>query len=104
MEGEPPRVLPPSGFLAGCYARNDLEHGVHQAPANQDIQGATDLSLRVTEDHLGLLNAEAINTFRIQRGVRAWGARTASSDVEWRYIPVRRLFIIPTTSRSPETM
>ncbi len=94
MEGEPPRVLPPSGFLAGCYARNDVENGVHQAPANQEIQGATDLSLRVTEDHLGLLNAEAINTFRIQRGVRAWGARTASSDPEWRYVPVRRLFIM----------
>jgi len=94
MEGEPSRVLPPSGFLAGCYARSDVEHGVHQAPANQEIHGATDVSLRVTEDHLGLLNAEAVNTFRIQRGVRAWGARTASSDPEWRYIPVRRLFIM----------
>ena len=94
IEGEPPRVLPPSGFLAGCYARSDVDHGVHQAPANQEIHGATDVALRVTEDHLGLLNAEAVNTFRIQRGVRAWGARTASSAPEWRYIPVRRLFIM----------
>ena len=51
-------------------------------------------SLRVTEDHIGILNAEAVNTFRLQRGVRPWGARTASSDPEWRYIPVRRLFIM----------
>jgi hypothetical protein len=93
-EGEKPRILPPSGFLAGCYARNDVENGVHQAPANQEIHGANDVALRVTEDHLGILNADSVNTFRIQRGVRAWGTRTASSDPEWRYIPVRRLFIM----------
>ena len=52
------------------------------------------MSLRVTEDHIGLLNADAVNTFRLQRGVRPWGARTASSDPQWRYIPVRRLFIM----------
>jgi uncharacterized protein len=85
--------VPPSGFLAGCYARRDLE-GVHHAPANLEIEGAQDLSLRVTEDHIGILNADAVNTFRIQRGVRPWGARTASSDPEWRYIPIRRLFIM----------
>jgi uncharacterized protein len=93
-EGEKPRILPPSGFLTGCYARNDVDHGVHQAPANQEIHGANDVALRVTEDHLGILNADAVNTFRIQRGVRAWGTRTASSSPEWRYIPVRRLFIM----------
>ncbi len=90
---EKARILPPSGFLAGCYARRDLE-GVHHAPANIEIEGAEDVSLRVTEDHIGILNAEAVNTFRIQRGVRPWGARTASSDPEWRYIPIRRLFIM----------
>ena len=87
------RLLPPSGFLAGCYARSDLA-GVHQAPANLEIEGVHDVSLRVTEDHIGILNAEAVNTFRLQRGVRPWGARTASSDPEWRYIPIRRLFIM----------
>ena len=50
--------------------------------------------MRVTEDHIGILNADSVNTFRIQRGVRPWGARTASSDPEWRYIPIRRLFIM----------
>jgi uncharacterized protein len=87
------RILPPSGFLAGCYARRDLE-GVHHAPANLEIDGVQDVALRVTEDHIGILNAEGVNTFRIQRGVRPWGARTASSDPEWRYIPIRRLFIM----------
>src|SRR5580704_10929787 len=87
------RVVPPSGFLAGCYARRDLE-GVHYAPANLEIEAARDISLRVTEDHIGLLNADAVNTFRLQRGVRPWGARTASSDPNWRYVPVRRLFIM----------
>lgn len=87
------RITPPSGFLAGCYARRDLD-GVHHAPANLEIEGVQDVALRITEDHIGILNAEAVNTFRLQRGVRPWGARTASSDPEWRYIPVRRLFIM----------
>jgi hypothetical protein len=87
------RIVPPSGYLAGCYARSDQE-GVHQAPANLEIEGAEDVSLRITEDHIGILNSDSVNTFRLQRGVRPWGTRTASSEPEWRYIPVRRLFIM----------
>ncbi|CAN5618913.1 phage tail sheath subtilisin-like domain-containing protein [soil metagenome] len=86
-------AVPPSGFLAGCYARRDLE-GVHHAPANLEIEGVQDVALRITEDHIGILNSESVNTFRLQRGVRPWGARTASSDPEWRYITVRRLCIM----------
>jgi uncharacterized protein len=93
MADDTVRIVPPSGYLAGCYARRDLE-GVHHAPANLPIEGAEDVSLRVTEDHIGLLNSDAVNTFRLQRGVRPWGARTASSDPEWRYVPIRRLFIM----------
>jgi uncharacterized protein len=85
--------VPPSGFLAGVYARRDLE-GVHHAPANLEIFAAEDVSLRVTEDHIGLLNSDAVNTFRLQRGVRPWGARTASSEPDWRFITVRRIFIM----------
>ncbi|MDQ3364229.1 MAG: phage tail sheath subtilisin-like domain-containing protein [Myxococcota bacterium] len=88
-----PAIVPPSGHLAGCYARRDLE-GVHHAPANLEMEGVEDVSLRITEDHIGLLNSEAINTFRLQRGVRPWGARTASSDPSWRYVSIRRLFIM----------
>jgi hypothetical protein len=90
---EKPRNMPPSGYLAGCYARRDLD-GVHHAPANLELEGVEDVALRITEDHIGMLNAEGVNTFRIQRGVRPWGARTASSDPAWRYIPIRRLFIM----------
>jgi len=87
------RVIPPSGHLAGAYGRQE-DQGVHVAPANLELIGADDVSLRVTEDHIGQLNAEAVNTFRLQRGVRPWGARTASSEYQWRYIPIRRLFIM----------
>lgn len=90
---EKARVVPPSGHLAGAYARQDAQ-GVHVAPANLELVGAQDVSLRITEDHIGQLNAEAVNTFRHQRGVRPWGARTASTEYQWRYIPVRRLFIM----------
>ncbi|WP_428268823.1 phage tail sheath family protein [Haliangium sp.] len=89
------RSLPPSGIMAGIYAQRDgADGGVHYAPANIPITGVDDLSLRVMEDHMGALNAEGVNTFRVSRGVRPWGARTASSDPEWRYINVRRLFIM----------
>ncbi len=90
---EKQRIVPPSACLAGVYARRDLE-GVHFAPANLEIIGAVDVSLRVTEDHIGILNADSVNTFRLQRGVRPWGARTASSDPQWRFVSVRRLFIM----------
>lgn len=87
-------TIPPSGPMAGVYAAVDEAVGVHHPPANREIVNAVDISLRVTEDHIGLLNAESVNTFRVQRGIRPWGARTASSDPQWRYISVRRLFIM----------
>lgn len=90
----PTRPLPPSGIMAGIFAQRDAEGGVHYAPANVPVVGAADLALRITEDHLGSLNAEGINSFRVSRGVRPWGARTASSDPDWRYINVRRIFIM----------
>jgi uncharacterized protein len=93
-EGGKPRMIPPSGAMAGVYALRDGGEGVHAAPANVPLVGIEDVSLRVTEDHLGILNASSVNTFRMQRGVRPWGARTASSDPDWRYINVRRLFIM----------
>jgi hypothetical protein len=87
------RAIPPSGYMAGIYAQRDKE-GVHVSPANVAIEGCVDIALRVTEDHIGLLNSDSVNTFRLQRGVRPWGARTASSEPDWRYINVRRLFIM----------
>ncbi|HUQ01301.1 MAG TPA: phage tail sheath C-terminal domain-containing protein [Kofleriaceae bacterium] len=95
------RNLPPSGYITGVIGARDQEEGVHVAPANQAMVGAEDLSLRVSEDDLGQLNHDAVNTFRLQRGVRPWGARSASSDPSWRYLTVRRLFIM--LRRSLET-
>jgi hypothetical protein len=93
-EAGPARAIPPSGPMAGVYALKDTREGVHVAPANVEIQGCADLSLRVTEDHLGLLNTNHVNSFRVQRGIRPWGARSASTDPDWRYVNIRRLFVM----------
>jgi phage tail sheath protein FI len=89
-------VVPPSGHVAGVYARCDTEVGVHKAPANEVIVGATGVIMDLREDDLGALNNDAINAIRALpgRGVRPWGARTLSDDPDWRYINVRRLFIM----------
>lgn len=94
IDDEDSMLVPPSGAMAGILARRDTEAGVHHAPANLSIEGAIDVSLRVTEDHLGALNAEGVNIIRRLRGIRPWGVRTASSDPDWRYVNVRRLFIM----------
>jgi hypothetical protein len=87
---------PPSGHVAGVYARCDTQQGVFKAPANEVVQGANGLMINLNEDHLGVLNGDAINALRSfpGRGVRVWGARTTSEDPDWRYINVRRLFIM----------
>lgn len=87
-------ALPPSGFVCGIYARNDVERGVHKAPANEVVRGALRFEPSV---HLGqqeLLNPIGVNCLRALsgRGLRVWGARTLSSDPEWKYLNVRRYF------------
>ena len=86
--------VPPSGHLAGLWSRNDDERGVHKAPANEVIRGALGLELVMTKGENDLLNPLGINCIRAfpGRGIRVWGARTLSSDPEWRYLNVRRLF------------
>ncbi len=95
--GAPPALLdlPPSGFTAGIYARSDIERGVHKAPANEVVRGMTKLKFNVTYDRQSVLNPEGINALRFFEGRsnRVWGARTMSSDPEWKYVNVRRLFI-----------
>jgi phage tail sheath protein FI len=86
--------IPPSGIMAGIYARRDGQAGVHEAPANLPILDAIEVTVPVTEDDLGLLAAEGVNVIKLGRGIRPWGARTASSDPRWRYVNVRRLFIM----------
>jgi Bacteriophage tail sheath protein len=93
LTGRPLRV-PPSGHVAGVWARTDESRGVHKAPANEVIRGANGLAFQITHAEQGELNRNGINCIRAfpGRGIRIWGARTMSSDPEWRYINVRRLF------------
>jgi phage tail sheath protein FI len=87
--------LPPSGATAGIYARSDIERGVHKAPANEVVFGMTKFVTNVTYDRQAVLNPEGVNALRFfpGRSNRIWGARTMSSDPEWKYVNVRRLFI-----------
>lgn len=92
----PPLVdIPPSGAIAGIYARNDRERGVHKAPANEVVHGITGFSADLTDRDQSVLNPEGINVLRSfeGRGNRVWGARLMSSEAEWKYIPVRRLLV-----------
>ncbi len=87
-------LMPPSGHVAGIYARTDSQRGVHKAPANEVVMGAVGLEVNVTKGEQDLLNPMGVNCIRAfpGRGIRIWGARTLSSDPSWRYINVRRLF------------
>jgi phage tail sheath protein FI len=89
--------IPPVGHVAGIFARTDIEYGVHKAPANAVVVGARDLDVPVTKGDQDLFNPVGINCIRDfrpdGRGLRLWGARTVSSDPEWRYVNVRRLFL-----------
>jgi hypothetical protein len=84
--------------MAGIYARSDSERGVHKAPANEIVRGALGLRYSVSRGEQDILNPKGINCIRDfsrrGRGIRVWGARTISSDASWRYINVRRLFIM----------
>ncbi len=95
--GAPPPTIevPPSGYVAGIYARSDIERGVYKAPANEVVLGITEFVTNVTYDRQSVLNPEGINALRFFEGRanRVWGARTMSSDPEWKYVNVRRLFI-----------
>jgi uncharacterized protein len=89
-----PMLVPPSGHVAGVWCRTDANRGVHKAPANEVVMGVNGLGFQVTQGEQGGLNKVGINCIRSfpGRGIRIWGARTLSSDPEWRYINVRRLF------------
>jgi hypothetical protein len=94
-------VLPPSAAIAGIYARVDREQGVWKAPANVGVQAVLGPVEKITDDDQDQLNVDAtagksINAIRAftGKGTLVWGARTlAGNDNEWRYVPVRRLFI-----------
>lgn len=87
--------LPPSGFLCGIYARNDVEQSVAKAPANEVVRGALRFESDINFAQNQLLNPIGVNCLRYfpGRGYRVWGARTAGSDPEIKYINVRRYLV-----------
>ena len=95
MGSKRPAYFPPSGAMAGIYARTDTDRGVHKAPANEIVRGCTGLSCSYNDAEQDILNPIGINLVRAftGRGIRVWGARTISSNGLWKYINVRRLFI-----------
>lgn len=86
--------VPPCGHVMGIWARSDNTRGVHKAPANEVVRNITGLKYQFTKGEQDVLNPEGVNLIREfeGRGVRVWGARTLSSDGEWKYLNVRRLF------------
>lgn len=88
-------AMPPSGFIAGIYARTDVDRGVHKSPANEVVLGALRFDQQINSFQQELLNPNGINVLRsfAGRGHRVWGGRTLSSDPEWKYVNVRRYFL-----------
>lgn len=107
-----PREFPPSGFVAGIYARTDASRGVWKAPAGTEasLTGAlgVDPAKNLTDNENGVLNPQAVNCIRTfpVYGTIVWGARTLQGNdergSEWKYVPVRRtaLFIEETLYRA----
>lgn len=90
------RAIPPSGYVAGAYARSDLRYGVQKPPANEILQGALDVRFLVDPIVHGELNDQNVNVIRSfpGRGIRVFGARTVSDDSLWTYTNVRRLILM----------
>ena len=92
------RAVPPSGHVCGFIADTDLRTGVHRAPANGVLGWVQATTMPLDETLHGVLNLEHVNAIRALtgRGLRIVGARTLSSDPDWRFINVRRLLVMLT--------
>ena len=91
-------AVPPSGHIAGVYARVDQTLGVHHAPANVDVMGVMGLERVISDREQGLINLDGVNALRIFPGegsVVVWGARTTAgkNETDWTYVSVRRLML-----------
>lgn len=96
--GEDPILVPPSGHMAGIYARTDNNRGVHKAPAGNEalVNGALGVERTMSDIDQGQLNLQGINVIRVFKpGGRpvVWGARTTATDTNWQYVNIRRLFL-----------
>ncbi|MCP4424038.1 MAG: phage tail sheath family protein [Chloroflexi bacterium] len=93
--GDMPTInVPPSGHIAGIWARTDATRGVHKAPANESVRGAVGLERQITHEEQGGMNANGVNCIRnfTRDGILVWGARTLTNEPTFRYLNVRRLF------------
>jgi uncharacterized protein len=94
-----PFPIPPSGHVVGIYARVDEQRGVYKAPANEVVQGITDLTRKLYKGEQDILNPmpsniNVIRDFRPDgRSIRVWGARCITTDSDFMYVPVRRLLM-----------
>jgi phage tail sheath protein FI len=88
-------LVPPTPFIAGVWARRDINRGVHKTPADEVVRSALDLEAPLSTSQAELLNGQGVNCLRFVpgRGIVVWGARTISDDPGWKYVNIRRLFI-----------
>jgi hypothetical protein len=93
-------LAPPCGHIAGIYARSDTNTGVQKDPANEIINGIVGLQLKINNQQQAILNPKGVNCLRYFTGAGnlVWGGRTTSTDTDWQYINVRRIFIFVETS------
>ncbi|HEY1730360.1 MAG TPA: phage tail sheath C-terminal domain-containing protein [Terriglobales bacterium] len=93
-------LVPPCGHIAGIYARSDTNVGVQKDPANEVINGIVQLQLPINNQQQAILNPKGVNCLRYFTGAGnlVWGGRTTSTDPDWLYINVRRIFIFVETS------
>jgi hypothetical protein len=99
------KVVPPSGHIAGVFARSDGGRGVHKAPSNEVVRGAVGVEYEVTDGEQEILNPAGVNCIRVfrGRGIRIWGARTMSSDRSLTHIHKRRFLMFVEESVSEST-
>jgi uncharacterized protein len=92
-DADGPRLIPPSGHIAGIWSRSDHTRGVWKAPANEEVSGVLGLERQLSDNDQVDLNNHGVNAIRAfrGRGIRVWGARTLNTD-QWIYLNVRRLF------------
>ena len=94
----PPILVPPSGHVAGIFARSDALRGVHKAPANEIVSGALGVERRISLIEQGQLNLQGINIVQVfQDGGRPvlWGARTTATDTNWQYVSIAPAVPVP---------
>ncbi|HTS36404.1 MAG TPA: phage tail sheath C-terminal domain-containing protein [Candidatus Solibacter sp.] len=93
-------LVPPGAHVAGIYARSDTLYGVQKDPANEVINGIAQLQLPINNQQQAILNPPGVNCLRYFKGSGnlVWGGRTTSTDPDWKYINVRRIFIFVETS------